>query len=381
MTAPLTIFHIDGERGLRGGERQLLYSAAALRARGHRNVVVCRKGAELEAEAKRQGFETLNLPFLFEFDPISAWRLAKTAAKTSRPVLHGHTAHAAGIAALAGRLARLRHVAHRRVDFPLRGAWSRKLKYESAGCVVAVSRAIAEVLEKDGLSRARVAVVPDALPCSDEERAWAGQTDRRFSPVDTARRRAARQALADEFSLEDSTRWVGNLAALVPHKDHQTLVAAALIVSLKRPDTRFLIAGRGPEEKALFDSIKRMGLLGKVLLVGHRDDPAEFLAALDVFALSSWGEGMGSVLLEAAACGIPIAATSAGGIPEIVEHEKTGLLAPARDPEALAERIIRLADDPALGRRLAAGALERLDRFGLARLAESLEEVYARVLR
>ncbi len=379
MKERYTVFHIDGEKGLRGGERQLLYAAAALRARGHDNVVCCRGGSELEAEAKRQDFEVLRLPFLFEFDPISAWRLAQGAARRSRAVLHAHTAHAAGIAALAGKLARRRHVAHRRVDFALSGSLSRRLKYESAACVVAVSRAIAEVLRKDGLDPRRVVVVPDALPAGEEERRWAGQADGQFSPVDAARRRAARKTLAEEFELDDSARWVGNLAALVPHKDHQTLIAAALIVQLKRPQTRFLIAGRGPEEPALLSSIERMGLLGKVLLVGHRDQPAQFLAALDVFALSSWGEGMGSVLLEAAACGIPIAATSAGGIPEIVEHEKTGLLAPARDPEALADRIIRLVDDAALGRRLAAAALESLPRFGLAGLARRLEEVYAQV--
>lgn len=379
MSARYTVFHVDGERGLRGGERQLLYAAAALRARGHENIVVCRRRSELEAQARKQGFEVLTLPFFFEFDPISAWRLARGCARRSRAVLHAHTAHAAGIVALAGKLAKLRPVVHRRVDFPLRGAWSRKVKYESAGRVVAVSRAIAEVLEKDGLPAGRVVVVPDALPSDDEERRWAAQTDGRFSPVETNRRRAARQELADELGLDEKTRWVGNLAALVPHKDHQTLVAAAVIVLLKRPQTRFLIAGRGPEEKNLFESIKRMGLLGKVLLVGHRGDPARFLAALDVFVLSSWGEGMGSVLLEAAACGIPIAATTAGGIPEIVEHDKSGLLAPPRDPEALADRIIRLVDDPALGRRLAAEALERLPRFGLKRLARSLEEVYAQV--
>lgn len=376
---PFSVFHVDGERGFRGGERQLLYSAAALRARGHANVVCCRAGESLEAEARRQGFETLPLPFWFEFDPVSAWMLARAAKTRPRPVLHAHTGHAAGLVAVAGRLAGLKPVVHRRVDFALSGGLSRRLKYESAGRVVAVSRAIAEVLEKDGLPRERVLVVPDALPADARERAWAAQPEGLFAPADAARRAAARKRLSDEFGLDAKAPWIGNLAALVPHKDHATLVAAAVVVALKRPDAVFLIAGKGPEETALFDSIKKMGLAGKVVLAGHRDSPADFLAALDVFALSSWGEGMGSVLLEAAACGVPIAATTAGGIPELVEHGATGLLCPPRDPEALAKNILALLGDAALARRMAAAGLARAPRFGLERLARALEEAYAAV--
>jgi glycosyltransferase involved in cell wall biosynthesis len=170
--------------------------------------------------------------------------------------------------------------------------------------------------------------------------------------------------------------WVGNLAALVPHKDHDTLLAAAVIVLMKRPRTRFLIAGRGPEEERLVRSVSRMGLYGKVLFLGHRPDPLPLLKALDVYVQSSWGEGMGSVLIEAAACGLPIAATTAGGMPEVVEDGATGLLVKPRDGEALANAVLTLADDRALAKKLADEGLRRLPRFGLARMAADMEKVY-----
>lgn len=373
MTRRSTLFHVDGERGLRGGERQLLYLAAALRARGRRNVVYARAGGELEAAARRQGFETRALPFLNEWDPLSAWRLA-TDARRENAVLHAHTGHAAGLCALAS-LRGVPFVAHRRVDFPV-GRLARALKYGRAGKSIAVSSAIANMLREAGLPGEKIAVVPDGIPATAEETAWAQTDAGRFKPCTPAEKDQYRRILADEFRIDPAMAWIGNLAALVPHKDHDTLIAAALIVLLQRPKVRFLIAGRGPEQARLAESIRRMGLGDKVLLLGHRDDPLPVLKALDVYVQSSWGEGMGSVLIEAAACGVPVAATTAGGIPEVVEDGVTGLLVLPRRPEALAAAIIRLIDDKALAARLAEQGRSRLPRFGLTRMAADMEKIY-----
>ncbi len=370
------VFHLDGERGLRGGERQLLYLAAALRARGHRNTVVCRRASLLEAEARRQGFQTVSLPYLWEWDPFSAWKLAHLARRSRNPVLHAHTAHTAALAAFAGPLGGLPWVAHRRVDFELSGRLSRRLKYDRAGRVVAVSRAIAGILERSGVPPSRIAVVPDGLPIGVAERRWTDLPEDVFCPSSPDEKACLRRGLAERFGVCESGAWVGNLAALVPHKDHDTLLAAALLVLQKRPQTTFLIAGQGPEQERLVKQIKLMGLAGQVFILGHVSDPGPLLRALDVFVLSSWGEGMGSVLLEAAACGVPIAATTAGGIPEIVADGSSGLLVPTRDPEALAGAIGRLLGDQVLAQRLATQAREDLPDFGLERMAGQMEEVY-----
>jgi glycosyltransferase involved in cell wall biosynthesis len=368
-----TLFHVDGERGLRGGERQLLYLAAALRARGRRNVVYCRAAGELAAEAARLGFEVRSLPFLNEWDPVLAWRLAADARREGA-VIHAHTGHAAGIAALAA-LGGAPFVAHRRVDFGV-GAAARALKYGRADKTIAVSQAIAEILRAGGLPDGKIAVVPDGLPVTPEENSWVQGGADQFMPPLPVERADNRRLLAMELGIDPAMTWVGNLAALVPHKDHETLLTAALIVLLKRPRTRFLIAGDGPAKARLIESVARMGLFGKVLFLGQRRDPLTLLKALDIYVQSSWGEGMGSVLIEAAACGLPIAATTAGGIPEVVENEATGLLVAPRRPEALAEAVLKLCDDRAFARRLADEGLKRLPRFGLARMAADMEKIY-----
>jgi L-malate glycosyltransferase len=373
MTRRSTLFHVDGERGYRGGERQLLYLAAALRSRGRRNVVYCRAGGELQREAARQGFETRTLPFWSEWDPVSAWRLAADARREGA-VIHAHTGHAAGIAALAA-LGGAPLVAHRRVDFGV-GTAARALKYGRAAKTVAVSSAIARILREAGLPEDRISVIPDGLPATAEEAAWTQGGAARFRPPLPVERAENRRLLAVELGIDASMAWVGNLAALVPHKDHDTLLAAAVIVLLKRPRTRFLIAGTGPQEARLVDRVNRMGLFGKVLFLGQREDPLLLLQSLDAYVQSSWGEGMGSVLIEAAACGLPIAATTAGGIPDVVEDGATGLLVPPRAPEALADAILKLCDDRALAKRLADEGLRRLPRFSLARMAADMEKIY-----
>lgn len=361
---PRPIYHLDGEPGFRGGERQLLYLAAALRARGRDNVICARAGGELVAQARKQGFETFT----------GAAFAITLKARCAGAIIHGHTGHAAATAAWAS-WAGVPAVAHRRVDFPV-SALSARLKYGSVGKVVCVSGAIADIMKKAGTQESKLVVIPDGLPVTVEESKWAGVPPTRYAPPQAAERAACRKALADEFGFPQNSLLIGNLAALVPHKDHDSLLAAAVIVLLQRPNVKFLIAGRGPEEESLFESIKRMGLLGKVILMGHRDDSENILKALDIYVQSSWGEGMGSVLIEAAACGIPIAATTAGGIPEVVEDGETGLLVAPRHPEGMAKNLIRLIDSSELRLRLAAEGRGRVGRFGLTRMANEMEKIY-----
>lgn len=362
---------------MRGGERQLLYLACALRARGHENIVACRAGCPLEQEAARLGLATLTLPYLCELDLVSALKARAAARRLKAPILHAHTAHAAGIAALAGALGGPPAVAHRRVDFPLSGGLSARFKYGRAAAVIAVSDAIAGIMAKDGVPPAAISVVRDAIPADAEECAWAQVPTDRFAPASPAEKAGARAELARALGAPAGGPWIGNMAALVPHKDHDTLLSAAWIVLKSKPQAAFVIAGEGPEQERLIAQVARLGLKGKVFIAGAQD-PSRLLKSLDVYAHSSWGEGMGSVLLEASACGLPIAATDAGGIPEIVVSGATGLLCRPRDPEALAANILKLLNEPGPAALMAEAARARIARFGLKRLAEQTEEVYDR---
>ncbi|MBI5594532.1 MAG: glycosyltransferase [Elusimicrobia bacterium] len=375
MPERLTVYHLDSEKGLRGGERQLLYLAAHLRRRGHENIVVCRRGEALCAEASRQGFAVMHLPFLGEWDPVSAWRLARASAG-GHSILHAHTGHTAALACLAARFGGAPWVAHRRVDFPVSGP-SARFKYGSAGAVIAVSDAIRGILESAGLGPGRTCVVADALPCGPDEEALCGAA----APWGPSRDRAAlRSRLAAEAGFSPEHLWVGNLAALVPHKDQANLVRAAALVVRREPRARFLILGAGPLEGTLNGLAESLGVRGAVRLLGRRDDARSWLQSLDLYCQPSWGEGLGSVLLEAMACRVPIVATTAGGIPEVVSDGRSALLVPPRDPAALAAAIVSALQDKAASARRAEAAAGDLERFSVAKTGDAVLGIYAQAL-
>ncbi|MFH2204677.1 MAG: glycosyltransferase [Elusimicrobiota bacterium] len=377
MSERFSLFHLDGERGLRGGERQLLYLAAHLRAAGHDNTVVCRRGFPLDRAARRQGLRVLNLPFLGEWDPVSAWRLHAAARAARHPaILHAHTGHTALLAAMAGRLGGHPWVVHRRVDFHLRSGLSRRWKYDAAWRVIAVSESIRGVLKDDGVAAERVTVIPDCLPITAHEAELAGLAGGPLCPPENGARSCARRELAQAFGLPDDAPWIGNLAALVPHKDQATLLRSIPFVRRSLPNAHFAIIGDGPLAAELRNLAADLGVQDAVVFTGYVPDPRPWLQALDVYVQSSWGEGMGSVLLEAMACRIPIVATTAGGIPEVVEHGRTALLVEPRSPERLGRAIADALIDRDGAARRARAARQDLDLFSLSRVSGRIAALY-----
>jgi glycosyltransferase involved in cell wall biosynthesis len=172
---------------------------------------------------------------------------------------------------------------------------------------------------------------------------------------------------------------VVQVAALVPHKDPLTFVRAVHSAQQQVPAVRALLVGEGALRGAVKDEIARLKLDDVVVMTGFRTDADELLAAAHVATLSSAEEGMGSVLLDAMAFEVPIAATSAGGIPEVVTHGETGLLSPPQNPSALAANIVQLLTNPSLARSLTARARERVKAFSVDRMVERTLDVYSAV--
>src|SRR5262249_31403771 len=143
---------------------------------------------------------------------------------------------------------------------------------------------------------------------------------------------------------------VGNIAALVHHKGQRHLIEAAAIVVRTIPDARFVIAGEGELRPQLERQIKDHRLEKHVFLTGSRPAVLSVFKAFDVLVMSSVAEGLGTSLLEAMACGKPIVATTAGGMPEVVADGLNGLLVPPRDHAAMAAAIVRLLTSEALRR-------------------------------
>jgi len=173
---------------------------------------------------------------------------------------------------------------------------------------------------------------------------------------------------------------VGCVARLAAVKDHRTLLDAFAIFRAGRADAHLTLIGDGPERRALEEHVGILGLGPAVTFAGEQSDIAPLLHAFDVFALSSRSEGISLTLLEAAAAGLPIVATSVGGNVEVVEEGSTGLLVPPREPARFAAALEALAcrdDRAAMGAR----AREQVQRrFSVEQMARAYNDLYAELL-
>lgn len=166
-----------------------------------------------------------------------------------------------------------------------------------------------------------------------------------------------REAIRKELDIAPASKAIGIVGRLQPWKgQHAFLRAAARIAD--RPDVVFLVVGGAiggfsesypGELRALASSL---GIADRVRFLGHRGDVPRVLAALDVFVHASMAEPFGIVIVEAMAAGVPVVATRGGGVDEIVEHERNGLLVSFGDDAGIASAVERLLDDPSLSARL-----------------------------
>jgi L-malate glycosyltransferase len=361
--------HVDTARTWRGGQNQVLLTVNGLRAIGERAALVAHPDGELRRRAA-EGLELIPIAPRTEMDLTAAWRFARVLKRLSPDVIHAHDPHGVAMASLAlslaagsgtqGRTPPL--VASRRVDFHLKGNSFSRWKYRQVDCFVAASEAIRQMLVADGVPAERTVTVHEGI---DVDHVLAAP------PVN----------VHEALWLPHHAPVVGNVAALVPHKGQRYLVDAAHLVVQEIPDARFVIFGEGELREHLEKQVRDHHLEKHVLLPGFRTDVLGCIKGLDLFAMSSVTEGLGTSLLDAMACSRPIVATRAGGIPEIVEDGVNGLLVPPRDAPALAQAIVRALKDPDLRQGMGKAGFDRVNaRFTVDRMVEQTAAVYGRLV-
>jgi glycosyltransferase involved in cell wall biosynthesis len=314
-----------------------------------------------------EGMDLIPLAPRGEIDLAAAWRLSRVLKQLRPAVIQAHDPHAVAMAATALSIAsptpRPPLIATRRIEYPIaRNSFSR-WKYSQVNCFIAISGAVRDRLMADGIPRARIEVVHEGV---DVDRVAALPTGNVHAML----------------FLPTRAPVVGTIGALVAQKDHHTLIEAAALVIRQVPDVRFVVLGEGELRPALEDQIRHRHLERHVFLAGFRADVLELMKDFDVFALSSTHEGMCTSLVDAMAARKAAVATAVGGVPEVVADGETGFLVPARDHQALADRVVYLLKHESVRRRMGDAALARArDRFTVERMVEGTSGVYARLVR
>jgi glycosyltransferase involved in cell wall biosynthesis len=180
--------------------------------------------------------------------------------------------------------------------------------------------------------------------------------------------------------VSDGEVLVGTTANYTALKAYPDLLEAAHRLVEKGLPVRFVAMGQGPLEQEIRRVHASLGLGDRFLLLGYQQDVPRVLSACDVFVLASLNEGLPLALMEALAMGLPIVATSVGGIPEGVSDGVEALLVPPSRPELLAGALETLVRDPQMRRRMAEASLARGEYFHISRAVGELEAVYGRMI-
>ena len=347
----LKIVGVDPERGFAGGETQVLGLSLALIRAGHQADLICDPDGVLWQRATAAGITCFPLRIRNSIDAAAGLRLRSLLVGKGYDVVHFHTARAHALAPFArGQTAVA--VVTRRMDYAPNRVFGPLLFNRAVDGVAAISRAVADTLVQAGVRKDRVAIIPSGVDCD------------RFRPPAAAARERARIALG--LTARDIA--VGTVGMLEPRKGHRHLLeamellrdsGAAGAADAVGPRVRCFIAGAGSLSASLADEIRAQRMDESVSLMGLIGDSRNLLWALDIFAMPSLQEGLGVAALEAMACGLPVIASSSGGLVDSVKDGVTGMHVPPGDARALADAIARMAANAQLRSTMGAAGRER----------------------
>jgi glycosyltransferase involved in cell wall biosynthesis len=197
--------------------------------------------------------------------------------------------------------------------------------------------------------------------------------------IDTAHvaRPTDRAGLRGSLGIPPDAPVVGSVARLNPVKCQDLLIRAFARLKPRYPESHLLLVGDGPSRQPLEELTASLGLQGSVHFAGYQAEPERYLQVMNVFALTSSLEGLPLAILEAWAAGLAVVASSVGGVPDLIEHGRNGLLFPPGDEDALVGQLSEFLGDPARAARVGEEARrEAVERYDLSRMAGDYDRHY-----
>ena len=340
----------------------------AYKARGiEQSVLVFEPGGELTAKVNTLGVRLIELTKNPGIDLRLIVNMYRQFRRIKPSVVHAHNFLAAFYSGLAARPQGIPMVLTRHgtgIDYAarFRSGW---LAARTSSRIVGVSEKVAsQVVREHKVPSSKISVVQN------------GVNPESFKP-DALRRKHKRATLG---IAEGETAFI-TIGRLVEEKDYPVLLKAAASLNRQGYNLRVLFAGDGPERNRLKSISSELGLAGRAVFLGTRHDIPGLLNAADVFCLSSYTEGSPMSIIEAMASGLPVVATSCGGVAELVNDGQTGYLIPVKDHQALATAMARLVNDSSLVSNLGANARKiQMKNFSISAMADAYLAIYRQVL-
>lgn len=336
----------------------------ALVSRGHEVTVIFNKGRDengTSMDLEREGIRVLFFP-MDRLIPMAMLAFRREVKEGGYHVIHTHRDPALKFTFFSLLGLNIPLVAQRGSTYRPKGVMRWVLKSPRVVKVVAVARAVKDILIDYGLSPAKIEVVYGNVDPGE------------FHPAVEGR------PVKEEFSIPLDAPVAGMVAALVGKKGYPIFLKAATIVHTEIPNAYFLMVGSGSPRK-FRDLAEPLG--DRAIFTGHRNDVPACIAAMDVVVCASTkGEGLTGSIREAMMMGKPVVSTAVSGNPEVIHQGETGLLVPPGDALALAEAVMELLEDSSLALSLGRRARERaLSVFTEEKRVQEMERIYEEVMR
>ncbi len=364
-TKLVKVLHVDSEMGWRGGQQQAVYLFEAMHKKGYDTSFICCPSSKLANYLEDKSLPCHTLKFKGEIDLIAGLQLALYARQKGYRILHLHSGHALSWGLWAKLFNRkLILIATRRVDFPIKKNLFSRIKYLNPWIDrhVAISDNIRNVMISDGIPEQRITTI--------------------HSGVDVLKNRDAvvPSGFREQWKICHDGVIVGTVAAFVGHKDYPTLIKAAAIVVKTNPKVYFMAVGDGVLQPKMQTLAADLGISDHFIFCGFQTRVGDFLKAFDIYVMASKLEGLGTSVLDALALGLPVIGTRAGGIPEMIEDGKNGLLVDKKNPGQLASAILRMVGDTALMKSLGKNAAASVKLFSIENTIGKNIELYHRLI-
>lgn len=362
----MIVLHLDSEKTWRGGEQQVSYLIEELKNFGVSSIVGAHPESKLYQYAIENNIEVIKIPY--GGLQLNAAKVVANYCKDKKvDFIHMHSAkaHTVGVySTWFGHNSDL--ILSKRTDFAVRNNFMSLYKYNHPKIkkILCVSNKIKEILDRSLKDNSISMTV------------YSGINPERFNVKNIE------GYLKNKFNLSHDSIIIGNTSAISDHKDYFTFLNVAKNISSKDKRFKFFIIGSGPLEQQVKDEVKKLHLDNCVYFTGFINNITEVLRNLDIFLMTSKEEGLGTSLLDAMICKVPIVATAAGGIPEIVKHENTGLLSQVGDAEHLANNLLRMYNEKELQTQCVENAYKMVkDNFSKKMTAKKTFEVYEQCLQ
>lgn len=327
--------------------------------RGHRVTIATGVDCWIATEAGRLGIPVEICPMRGKADFKAIRALTNFCRREKVDILHTHSGIDSWIGGIAAKFAGVPAVRTRHLFLPL--------KYNPINFVhylfdrfFALGETMRTMLVKEcGFPPEKVINIPTGIDFAS------------FLP------RYSKAEMRSTLQINDNVFVVLTVAVIRGVKRHDVALRAFKILRAEFPSSLYLIAGEGPMRHDMEQLAAELGIQDAVRFLGLRTDVADLMQAADVMLLTSRSEAQSQALTQSIGLGLPVVATAVGGVPEVVLHEKTGLLVPPDDPDRTASALLRIAEDPAFATSLGEqGKLHAQQHYSLEVMLDRSETVY-----